>query len=288
MKVFDLHCDTATELYKRNLPFENTETHLNAATLAGHEVTQCFAVFLNDTEENPRAMDFFEAVARRIEAELRRPGLTPVLTVEGAGVLATHPNWIDRITARGCRMAGLAWNGKNPLATGAVTDDKEGLSDLGKEAVKELTRRSVVLDVSHLSAAGTHDIFTLTDAPVAASHSNARSLCDHPRNLTDGQAKEIFRRGGLVGLNLYPPFLGEGETEIKDILRHAEHFLALGGEKGLALGCDFDGVDALPRGIRHFGDLPLLAEALERAFGAEICRNICYQNAERFFFGNGR
>lgn len=288
MKLFDLHCDTATELYRRNLPFENPETHLNAAALAGHEVTQCFAVFLNDTKESSGAMDFFEAVARRIETDLRRPGLTPILTLEGAGVLATHPDWIDRIAARECRMAGIVWNGKNPLATGAVTDDKEGLSDLGKEAVKELLRRGIVLDVSHLSAAGTDDILTMTDAPVAASHSNARSIRNHPRNLTDEQAVELFRRGGIVGLNLYPPFLGEGETGIGDILRHAEHFLTLGGENGLALGCDFDGVDRLPRGIRHFGDLPLLAKALERAFGPEICRNICYHNAERFFFGNGR
>ena len=91
-----------------------------------------------------------------------------------------------------------------------------------------------------------------------------------------------------MGLNLYPPFLGEGDGTIDDILRHAEHFLSLGGEKGLALGCDFDGVDRLPRGIRHFGDLPLLAKAFDEAFGPEICRNIFYQNAERFFFRNGR
>lgn len=283
MNVFDLHCDTATELYRRNLSFDNCQTHINRSSVEGHHLTQCFAVFFNDKRENPEAMDFFHGVTNQIFPQLKREDLTPILTLEGAGVLATDPEWIDKIAAKSCRMAGLVWNGKNPLATGAMTDDRAPLTPLGREAVKELTERKITVDVSHLSSAGTEEIFELISAPVVASHSNAKTILQHPRNLSDDAAREIFRRKGLVGLNLYPEFLSTQEADMDDVLRHAEHFLALGGEEGLALGCDLDGIDRLPRGMTDFSSLPLLYQRLSHAFGKEIADGVFYGNASRFF-----
>lgn len=283
MNLFDLHCDTATELYRRNLPFDNGQTHLNASNIKGHNVTQCFAIFFNDKKEIPDGMDFFDGVVKTVFPQLYRPGLTPILTVEGAGVLATTPNWIETIANAGCKMAGLVWNGKNPLATGAATDDKAKLTPLGKEAVSELIARKIAVDVSHLSAAGTEEILEQTDAPIVASHSNAKKIHDHVRNLSDAVASEIFARGGLVGLNLYPEFLCKEPATVDDILRHAEHFLLLGGKHGLALGCDLDGIDKLPEGMKDFSSLPLLYHRFCSAFGTETTDDIFYRNATQFF-----
>lgn len=288
MKIFDLHCDTATELFLRGLPFENRETQLRAEVLPeGTELIQCFAVFYNDVRPGRRDLAYTEQIVRAVFPQLTRPGLTPILTVEGAGVLAEdREDWPERLCALGCRMAGLVWNGENRLACGAASDDRKGLTVQGREAVLRMISCSVVPDVSHLSAAGTEDLLALTEAPIAASHSNARGVCPHPRNLTDAAAKEIFFRGGVVGLNLYPPFLGE-DPGIDDVLRHAEYFFSLGGENGVCLGCDFDGVDRLPRGIRDGSSLPLLYNAAVRAFGVSLADRIFYQNAARFFGTEG-
>ena len=283
MNVFDLHCDTATELFRRGLSFDSEKTHVNGQNVKGHRLTQCFAVFFNDQKEISDPWKFFDAVTETVFPSLFREGLTPLLTVEGAGVLACDPNWADRLSRADCRMAGLVWNGKNSWATGALTDDFAGLSPQGKEAVSELIRHKIAVDVSHLSAAGTEEILHLTDAPVVASHSNAKAVCNHVRNLSDGVAREIFARGGLVGLNLYPEFLTKSDASVNDILRHAEHFLSLGGETGLALGCDFDGVDKLPRGITDFSSLFSLYHRFCQAFGTPLSDGIFHKNAQDFF-----
>ena len=282
MKLFDLHCDTATALYHKNLSFDNSVTHINAPPLADHRLTQCFAVFFDENSPLP-PKELLRAVAEEILPTLKRENLRPILTAEGAGALAEEADWIDLLQGYGCAMASLVWNGKNSLATGALTDDKAPLTPEGRRVIEEWVRRGIVPDVSHLSAAGTDEILSLTQAPVAASHSNARACRNHPRNLTDSAAQEIFRRGGLVGLNLYPPFLSESHATVDDILRHAEHFLSLGGETGLALGCDLDGVESLPEGIRGFADLPLLYQRFCTAFGADLADRIFYKNAARFF-----
>ncbi len=283
MHIFDLHCDTATVLYRKNLSFDNHVTHLNATSLGEHTLTQCFAVFLNDTKPQPEGLQFFKGVAEEVFPRLHRSGLTPILTVEGAGVLANFPQWIDTLKQYGCRMAGLAWNGKNPLATGALTNDKEPLTPMGSEAVIQLGKAGITIDVSHLSTAGTEEVLTLTQNPVVASHSNAKAICNHLRNLSDEMAKEIFRRGGLVGLNLYPEFLSCGPATLNSILRHAEHFFLLGGENGVALGCDLDGVDRLPEGMKDFSSLSLLYDRFASAFGIPLAEKVFYKNAQTFF-----
>ena len=285
MKIFDLHCDTAGVLYQKNIPFKNNILHINAkdANRVG-PLTQCFAVFLNDRRKKTRGMNYVRAVYQTVFPQIRKSGVTPIFTVEGGGVLADEgTDWIGELKRMDCRMFGLVWNGENPLATGAVTDDAAPLKPLGVQAVKDLTDEGILLDVSHLSTAGTHQILTLTEAPIVASHSNARALCTSPRNLTDGHATEIFRRGGLVGLNLYPPFLTEGTATLNDLCRHAEHFLSLGGERGLCLGCDLDGVEKLPEGFTGIRDLPRVYELFSEEFGETITNNIFYNNAARLF-----
>ncbi len=281
MKVFDLHCDTATMLYHHNLSFDNIKTHINRTTVAHTEATLCCAVFFNDEHPNPQPAAFFDGVAEKME-EIYAPGLTPLLTTEGTGGLAIREDWINLLVARNCRMAGLVWNGKNVLATGAKTDDKAPLTDYGREAVKELIKRGIAVDVSHLSAAGTEEILGLTEDPIVASHSNAKAVKNHTRNLSDAIAKEMFRRGGLIGLNFCPDFLGDGNVTSADIVRHAAHFLNLGGEDGLALGADWDGAP-MPSDMKDFSSLHPLYDTFTAAFGQTLTDKIFYENAASFF-----
>ena len=142
----------------------------------------------------------------------------------------------------------------------------------------------IVVDVSHLSEKGFRDVARLARRPFVATHSDSKSVQDHPRNLTDDQFREIVRGGGLVGLNLYAPFVG-GKGGVSDLLRHAERFLSLGGEKALAVGADFDGCE-LRAEIRGVGDMDRLYGAMCGRFGKRTADDVFFNNAFRFFTEN--
>src|SRR5690606_20624849 len=121
------------------------------------------------------------------------------------------------------------WNHGNLAADGVEEERGGGLTQLGKEIVKLNNQYQVLTDVSHLSERGFWDVMELADYPIA-SHSNARSLCGHPRNLTDQQAEALFQRGGMIHVVYNPPFIKEaGQTTIDDLIKHIDHFCALGG-----------------------------------------------------------
>ena len=127
-------------------------------------------------------------------------------------------------------MLTLTWNGENPLGSGHATD--HGLSPPGREAVPRLEEAGILIDVSHLNDPGFYQLLDLVHRPFVASHSNARSVCGHRRNLTDWQIREMAARGCLIGLNYYSPFLrSDGcPAGLDDLYRHAAHFLDLGAE----------------------------------------------------------
>lgn len=139
-------------------------------------------------------------------------------------------------------------------------------------------------DVSHLNDESFWNVIKAARRPLAATHSNSRKICNVPRNLTDDQFRCLAQQGGLVGLNFYTGFLREDRehTCMEDILRHAEHFLNLGGEDVLALGSDFDGAD-MPHDLPDCGALPQLAQRLREAFGFTLTEKICYKNALDFW-----
>lgn len=196
------------------------------------------------------------------------------------------PGALDKAYDAGVRLVTLAWNYQNAFACGAATDNDKGLTGRGRALVQELVRRNMIIDVSHLSEAGFWDVCLETEAPFAATHSNSRACCEHKRNLTPLQFSEIVRRGGLVGLNLYSPFLREDgkSATIDDVLRHADDLLSRGGEHCLALGTDFDGCEDTPEGLRTVGDMENLAEAMLRHGYLESTVNaLFYGNAVTFF-----
>src|SRR5699024_5743796 len=122
----------------------------------------------------------------------------------------------------------------------------------------------MAVDVSHLNERGFYDLLD-GEAPPLASHSCARALCDHPRNLTDHQLRCLFEAGGYVGVNFYPLFLSsDSRADLNRVIDHIAHICDLGGEAHVGLGSDFDGIETHPEGLRNAGDIPALLEGMRR------------------------
>lgn len=206
-----------------------------------------------------------------------------ILTVENGSALAGRLDRIETLFRDGVRMLTLTWNGENELGSGNGTD--HGLSDFGREAVRELERAGILIDVSHLNDRGFDDLLSVAEKPFVASHSNARAVRGHKRNLTDGQIQEMVRRGCLIGLNFYNAFLREDGCPgtLNDLWRHTAHFLELGAERCLALGSDADGADLPPclNSPRAFAGL--YGYFLDRGLSSELAERILWKNAMDFF-----
>lgn len=146
----------------------------------------------------------------------------------------------------GMRVFSMSHNRRNVLADGCGERNPAGLSFLGQEVVRELNRLRVIVDVSHLSEKGFYDVLDITTAPVLATHSNARALCDHPRNLTDDQLKTLAENGGVVCLNFYRDYLRKDgqNASLEDLLDHIDYIIRLIGVDHVGLGPDY--MDAPP------------------------------------------
>ena len=159
----------------------------------------------------------------------------------------------------------LTWNFRNLLADGAEEEHGAGLTDFGKQVVAEMNRLGMIVDVSHLCEASFQDVISLTSKPVIASHSNARAICDHVRNLNDYQLKAIAANGGVVGVNFYPKFLNNTDkASLDDVVRHIEHICSVTGENHIGIGADYDGIDFTPEGLEGAQCIPALFERLEQ------------------------
>lgn len=305
MRVFDLHCDTLTACLGKKLELLDNGRMVDLR-FAGQaeDWVQCFAVFVPDRVSGEDAVKwvrdhgayFYEQAEQHADklrtvktaGDLAAPSdgrCRGMLTIEGGRAFAGQLERIDEFYRLGVRMTTLTWNGENELGFGAA--ENRGLKPFGREAVKRMRQLGMAVDVSHLSDAGLEDVFALDDGPVVASHSNCRSVCGHRRNLTDGQIREIVRRGGLIGLNFFTEFLNDNPEEagMEDIHRHLEHLLELGGEKTAALGSDYDGAK-IPAEFDHCEKLPKLYEyLLKKNYSDALLDDVFYGNAARFFGG---
>ncbi|HET7378787.1 MAG TPA: dipeptidase [Gaiellales bacterium] len=139
----------------------------------------------------------------------------------------------------GVRSIGLTWNGRNLLGDGVSVGAGGGLTKFGREAIAELNRLGIVIDVSHMGDEGTRDTIDSSAVPIIASHSNARALCAHPRNLTDDLARALARRGGVIGVHMLNMFISGSNTATLDqLLDHVDHFVRLLGPEHVGLGPD--------------------------------------------------
>lgn len=310
LPVADLHVDTISRLLEVGGEWDGArpELEVDAPRCADANIRLLLtALFTRDDHPEPGA--YVDQMLRRAH-ELNQRSECPLQQVRsvadlqdlgtGAGVrsdgrvgfLVTIENAIalgegaglDRIGAwyeAGVRIVGLTWNGTNCLASGVSAERDEGLTDLGEQAVQELTRTGMAVDLSHLAPLGVSQVLD-TEVPVLATHCNARSIQDHPRNLTDDQLRRLATRGGVVGLNMYPPFLTSGPARLRDVALHAAHIAEVMGPERLALGTDLDGIDRFPQDFPDYRGIPaLVAELKAIGFSDSEVRGILFDN-----FGN--
>lgn len=306
--VFDLHCDTAVELSKQKKTLASNDLHLDlerAGRLLTHHQFYAFCCVydegwlplpqpLAESRFYTAISDFYSQLSgnadrvrlcRNVEdliaaAKDGRQGV--FLSLEGPEVIDCDPDRLEELKELGFLMTTLTWNFPNALAGPHGSD--LGLTEQGRAFVRRAQELGIVIDVSHLSEKAFWDLIDITAAPIVASHSNSRAICAHTRNLTDEQFKVICNLGGLVGLNLYPPFLNEsGRADFSELKRHLDHFLELGGQHHIAVGADLDGCDSLPTGfsgVESYNDLGryLLRQGMEEL----TVNNVFNNNAVRF------
>ena len=206
--------------------------------------------------------------------------IATVLAIEGGEAIDGSLMILNDMYRLGVRAMTLTWNYNNELAGAALAFGNKGLTPLGKDVIREMNRLGIAADVSHLSDRGIDDILELSDEPVFASHSNARSVFASNRSLSDGHIREIARRGGTVGVNFYSKQLSKKTVpDIDDIIDHMIHIAEIGGIGCCAIGSDFDGMPVYPAGLATSAGLPSLsARMLERGFTEKEVARIFYQN----------
>ncbi|AJY46989.1 dipeptidase [Martelella endophytica] len=226
---------------------------------------------------------------KQLKAALPGEPMAAILHLEGAEAIDPEFYTLELLHAAGLRSLGPVWSRPTlfghgvPFRFPSTGDIGPGLTDLGKELVRQCNRLKIMLDVSHLNEKGFDDLAAISDAPIVATHSNAHAVSPHARNLTDRQLAVIAERDGLVGLNFATAFLRDDgrmieDTPIEPMLRHLDHLIAKLGEDRVALGSDFDGA-IVPKDIADIGGLPALREAMRsHGFGDDLMAKICNGN----------
>ena len=306
--VFDFHCDTALMLLGDDLnqagSLRKNNGHIDlerAVKLGGY--AQCFACFTTDIPELVHGISpivLFERELATIQREVDKNSdlisiaysvdeieenrangkMSAILTLEGTAGIDYNPALLEDLWAIGFRVTSLGWNEKNPLTGSNVTGG--GLTDLGREYVKEAQRLGMRVDVSHISDEGFWDIMKITEAPILATHSNSRAVHNHSRNLTDDMFRAIRETGGVAGYNACRDFTGENPN-LDTVCDHILHFLELDPDgKHIALGGDLDGVETMPDGFEGVQSYPALArKLLDRGLTEENVMDIFWNNAIR-------
>ena len=199
-----------------------------------------------------------------------------MLSIEGADVIEGELAMLRVFHRLGVRMVGLVHSLRNLLADG-VADRRTGggLSELGVQAVEEMDRLGVIVDVSHINDAGFWDVMEVARGPVVASHSNCREVCDHPRNMTDEMIVALAEGGGVMGMNFAPSFVHATDPSVGTLVDHIDHVVKLVGPDHVGLGSDFDGIPSTPVGLEDVTKMPnITSELVERGYGEEDVRKI--------------
>lgn len=312
LSIFDTHCDTALELYQRNEDLDKNTCHISLENMACFDkFAQLFAIWSERRLDDEacytqflKTADYFDAQVKKfgdkvakveyseqLDAAFAEGKRVGILAVEDARLLAGNIDRLDTLYDRGVRYLTLMWAGNTCI--GGSHDTENGLTDFGKQVAAKCFEKGIIPDVSHSSAQTVDDLAEIAykyNKPFIASHSDSYSQHQHTRNIRDRHFEIIKDLGGIVGINLCNCFLMDAtkrNANIEDIVRHVDRFMELGGQDIVGLGCDLDGIDTLPDGMKHGGDLTLIAEALSKhGYSDELINKIFFENFYNFFKKN--
>ncbi|MGL5972613.1 MAG: dipeptidase [Oscillospiraceae bacterium] len=302
MNFFDLHCDTITKAYDGKINIYDGKCDINLIKAKDlSKWCQVFAIFVpDDLIGTCKGFDYFNNIYDYFKQQVlinndivlvknKKDFLCDkdkffILSIESATCLEGEIKNFYKVLDKGVKIITLTWNGENEIGYGSSKNG--GLKDFGKVLLKEMEENNVIIDVSHCSDKTFEDVLKNTKKPLIASHSNSRNILNHKRNLTDDQFLEIKKRNGIVGINFYKHFLGEGESSFVQIFQHIEHFINLGGSKNIAIGSDFDGAH-IRDDINSIDKIYNLKTFLKnRGLKDNILDDIFFNNAYKFLYNN--
>lgn len=302
--MIDLHCDTIMKLIDHpssgDLYRNSWKIDIEKLQKA-HSKVQDFALFINLGETND-PYGRYEAMRNLCTSQIQRYGehiqhvlsyqdiesvyesgkIGALMSIEEGGVLGGDLDKLKQAYQDGVRLITLTWNYPNGLGEPHCGDQHKKLTSKGVEFVEAMQDLGIIVDCSHLNDAGTEQLGDILDVPFIASHSNAREVTAHTRNLPDHLIKLIANKGGVIGLNFAQSFLGTSPiSRIEDIVKHGLYLINKGGEDVVALGTDFDGIKPDTE-IKDASEMHRLYDAFKEAgLSVEQCEKLFWKNADR-------
>ena len=315
MPIIDLHCDTIMKLYenKNSQLFENN-FQIDLKRLQQNDfLLQTFAIFL-DKNQYPNRKETALHMYQRFIKELEKNSATisiiksqsdycenkankqisALLTLEEGGILEGKIENLEEFFQLGVRLITLTWNYPNEIGTPNIqywdkkmqilADNQTGLTNFGFECIKRMDDLHMIIDLSHASDQVAKDVLASSAQGIVASHSNARKLTPHPRNLSDELIRKIADKNGLIGINFFDQFLKLNQpTDLPTaISEHLWYMYQLVGEDHLCFGSDFDGIPVHPD-LNDVNSFPKIIQSLkQKGFSSRQIEKISYLNAENF------
>ncbi len=309
MKVIDFHCDTMLRITEseQGAGLKENDFQVDIGKLKqGKVLAQFFALFfeLDGIGKNKSPFDHTMGMLQRFEEELKKNSreialakgsgdllkneqegkISAFLTIEEGEAMEGSLDKLWTFHQRGVRLITLTWNHENHIGFPNIRYENRdrGLKSFGKEVVEAMNHLNMLIDVSHLSDGGFWDVARLSKKPFIASHSNARSVKAHPRNLSDDMLKALGNGGGATGLNFAHYFLsGDDHSKIQPMLRHMRHIINVAGLEALVFGTDFDGISSELE-IENIGEIQRLIAAMEQGgFSSKEIEYITHKNGVR-------
>lgn len=302
--MIDLHCDTIMKLidYPSNGDLYRNTWKIDIEKLQkAHSKVQDFALFINLGDTND-PYGRYEAMRNLCTSQIHHNGehiqhvlsyqdvesvyesgkIGALMSIEEGGVLGGDLDKLKQAYQDGIRLITLTWNYPNGLGEPHCGDQHKKLTPKGVEFVEAMQDLGIIVDCSHLNDAGAEQLGDILDVPFVASHSNAREVTAHTRNLPDHLIKLIANKGGVIGLNFAQSFLGTSPiSRIEDIVNHGLYLINKGGEDVVALGTDFDGIKPDTE-IKDTSEMYRLYDAFKEAgLSVEQCEKLFWKNADR-------
>lgn len=306
MFICDCHCDTLTELYNKNASLYENEQHFDIKRQialggglqfcaiyvptkvfryqGGLRYTLCLLDKYNQEIKklHENGIDVLQVRTAEDAGNVLKHKAATLLAIEEGGAIDGSLEALRCLYELGVRAMTLTWSNRNDIADGINEEATgSGLTLFGKQVVAEMNRLGMLVDVSHISTAGFWSVIETSTKPIIATHSNAKSLCSHPRNLNDEQIKALAQNGGLAGITFAGQFLEEDWRNacIESVYKHIDYMLNLiGNDDHIGFGSDFDGISHPPYNIQGVQDYKPLTEYLSKYYSDKTINKITHQN----------
>lgn len=306
MFICDCHCDTLTELYNKNASLYENEQHFDIKRQialggglqfcaiyvptevfryqGGLRYTLCLLDKYNQEIKklHENGIDVLQVRTAEDAGNVLKHKAATLLAIEEGGAIDGSLEALRCLYELGVRAMTLTWSNRNDIADGIHEEATgSGLTLFGKQVVAEMNRLGMLVDVSHISTAGFWSVIETSTKPIIATHSNAKSLCSHPRNLNNEQIKALAQNGGLAGITFAGQFLEEDWRNacIESVYKHIDYMLNLiGNDDHIGFGSDFDGISHPPYNIQGVQDYKPLIEYLSKYYSDETINKITHQN----------